>query len=158
MPAYFLLRDMRAAIARYGISTGESLHREKDDQYVAAAKRIFTADPSVVLFVYGHTHMPSLREIDGRYVINTGSWLKRLDYVPVRVGRLPGVYVPSYRLNYFELTEADGDDPRPVLRPSQGPAERSHVARATPDPGPADEPTPPDRSRDARRSRRPPPL
>jgi hypothetical protein len=28
--------------------------------------------------------------------------------VPVRIGRLPGVYVPSYQLNYFELTEADG--------------------------------------------------
>jgi hypothetical protein len=55
-----------------------------------------------------NTHIPSLREIDGRYVINTGSWLKRLEYRPVRVGRLPGVYVPSYQLNYFELTEADG--------------------------------------------------
>jgi len=27
----------------------------------------------------------------------------------VRIGRLPGVYVPSYQLNYFELTEADGE-------------------------------------------------
>jgi hypothetical protein len=58
--------------------------------------------------VYGHTHIPSLREVDRRYIINTGSWLKRLDYVPVRLGRLPGIYVPSYQLNYFELTEADG--------------------------------------------------
>ena len=63
----------------------------------------------MVLFVYGHTHIPSLREVDGRYVINTGTWLKRLDYVPVRIGRLPGVYVPSYQLNYFELGEADGE-------------------------------------------------
>ena len=109
VPLYFLLRDTRAAIVRYGIGTGERLHLEKDAQYVAAAKRIFAADPSVVLFVYGHTHIPSLREVDGRYVINTGTWLKRLEYVPVRVGRLPGVYVPSYQLNYFELTEADGE-------------------------------------------------
>ncbi len=29
----------------------------------------------------GHTHIPSLREVDRRYIINTGSWLKRLDYV-----------------------------------------------------------------------------
>jgi hypothetical protein len=28
--------------------------------------------------------------------------------VPVRLGRLPGVYVPSYQLNYFELSEVDG--------------------------------------------------
>ena len=109
VPLYFLLRDTRAAIARYGVSRGENLHLEKDAQYIAAARRIFAADPSVVLFVYGHTHIPSLREVDGRYVINTGTWLKRLDYVPVRIGRLPGVYVPSYQLNYFELTEADGE-------------------------------------------------
>ena len=109
VPLYFLLRDTRAAIARYGITTRESLNLEKDAQYVAAAKRIFAADPSVVLFVYGHTHIPSLRQVDGRYVVNTGTWLKRLDYVPVRIGRLPGVYVPSYQLNYFELTEADGE-------------------------------------------------
>jgi UDP-2,3-diacylglucosamine pyrophosphatase LpxH len=107
VPLYFVVRDIRAAIIRYGIGTGERLHLEKDAQYVAAAKRIFAADPSVALFVYGHTHIPSLREVDGRYIVNTGSWLKRLDYVPVRLGRLPGVYVPSYQLNYFELTEAD---------------------------------------------------
>ena len=109
VPLYFLLRDIRAAIVRYGIGTGEGLHLEKDALYVAAARRIFAADPSVALFVYGHTHIPSLREVDGRYVINTGTWLKRLDYVPVRIGRLPGVYVPSYQLNYFELTEADDE-------------------------------------------------
>lgn len=109
VPLYFLLRDTRAALARYGVGRGENLHLEKDGQYIAAARRIFAADPSVVLFVYGHTHIPSLRDVDGRYVINTGTWLKRLDYVPVRIGRLPGVYVPSYQLNYFELTEADGE-------------------------------------------------
>jgi len=109
VPLYFLLRDARRALRRYGVSTGERLDLEKDAQYVAAAKRIFAADPSVALFVYGHTHIPSLRQIDGRHVINTGTWLKRLEYVPVRIGRLPGVYVPSYQLNYFELSEADGE-------------------------------------------------
>ncbi len=108
LPLYFVVRDARAALVRYGAGRGESLKQEKDAQYVAAAKRIFAADPSVALFVYGHTHIPSLRSIDGRYVINTGTWLKRLEYVPVRVGHLPGVYVPSYQLNYFELTEVDG--------------------------------------------------
>ncbi len=109
VPLYFVLRDARAALARYGVGAGERLDLDKDEQYVAAAKRIFAADPSVALFVYGHTHIPSLREFDGRYVINTGTWLKRLDYVPVRFGRLPGVYVPSYQLNYFQLTEADDE-------------------------------------------------
>ena len=108
VPLYLIVRDLRAASIRYGIGTGDRLHLEKDAQYVAAAERIFAADPSVALFVYGHTHIPSLREVDGRYVINTGSWLKRLDYVPVRIGRLPGIYVPSYELSCFELTEVDG--------------------------------------------------
>jgi len=108
VPLYFLLRDLRAALIRYGIARGDVLHREKDVQYVAAARRIFAADPSVAAFVYGHTHIPSQREVDGRLVINTGTWLKRLEYVPVRVGRLPGVYVPSYRLNWFQLDESDG--------------------------------------------------
>jgi UDP-2,3-diacylglucosamine pyrophosphatase LpxH len=109
VPLYLLVRDARAALVRYGVGTGEGLHVEKDAQYVAAARRIFAADPTVALFVYGHTHIPSLREVDGRYVLNTGTWLKRLEYVPVRVGHLPGVYVPSYQLNYFELGEADGE-------------------------------------------------
>jgi UDP-2,3-diacylglucosamine pyrophosphatase LpxH len=109
VPLYLLLRDARAAAVRYGLGTSEREQLEKDAQYVAAARRIFTADPSVGLFVYGHTHIPSLREVDGRYVINTGTWLKRLEYLPVRLGRLPGVFVPSYQLNYFELSEADGE-------------------------------------------------
>ena len=108
VPLYFVVRDARAVLVRYGVGRGERLDLEKDAQYVAAASRIFAADPSVTLFVYGHTHIPSQREVDGRYVINTGTWLKRLEYVPVRVGHLPGVYVPSYQLNYFELAEADG--------------------------------------------------
>ena len=41
-------------------------------------------------------------------VNSAGTWLKRLEHVPVRMGRLPGVYVPSYRLNWFQLDEHDG--------------------------------------------------
>jgi len=102
------LRDLRAALVRYGIARGDVLHLEKDAQYVAAARRVFAADPSVAAFVYGHTHIPSQREVDGRLIINTGTWLKRLEYVPVWIGCLPGVYVPSYRLNWFQLDEHDG--------------------------------------------------
>jgi len=107
VPLYFVMRGARKALVRYGFARAERLDLEKDEQYVAAAKRIFAADPAVAAFVYGHTHVPSMRELDGRYVINTGTWLKRLEYVPVRLGRLPGVYVPSYQLNYFELAEVD---------------------------------------------------
>jgi hypothetical protein len=109
VPAYFLVRDLRKSLVRYGIARDDVLHREKDGQYVAAARQVFAADPSVAVFVYGHTHVPSLREVDDRLVLNTGTWLKRLEHVPVRVGHLPGVYVPSYRLNWFQLDEHDGE-------------------------------------------------
>lgn len=108
VPAWLVARDVRAALAQYGLLRDDILHREKDGVYVAAAREVFAADPSVAVFVYGHTHIPSLREVDGRLVLNTGTWLKRLEYVPVRFGRLPGVYVPSYRLGWFTI-DAEGD-------------------------------------------------
>ncbi len=41
-------------------------------------------------------------------VLNTGTWLKLLNRIPVRFGLLPAVYYPSYRLNYFYIDEEDG--------------------------------------------------
>jgi len=108
VPGFFLARDVRKTLARYGLLRDDVLHRDKDGVYVAAARKVFADDPSVAVFVYGHTHNPSLREVDGRLVINTGTWLKRLEYVPVRMGRLPGVWVPSYRLNWFTIDEDGG--------------------------------------------------
>jgi hypothetical protein len=87
----------------------EDLKESKDRSYIAAAKAVFDADPSVALFIYGHTHSVSVRDLGGRYVINTGTWLKRVQRVTPRVGMLPGVYVPSYRLNYFVVTPAGRD-------------------------------------------------
>lgn len=108
VPGFFLVRDVRNALSRYGLLRDDVLHRDKDGIYVAAARKVFADDPSVSVFVYGHTHNPSLREIDGRLVLNTGTWLKRLEYVPVRMGRLPGIWVPSYRLNWFTIDEDAG--------------------------------------------------
>ena len=109
VPTYFLARDVRATLYRYGIDVSEDLKESKDRNYVAAARAVFQADPSVALFIYGHTHAVSMREIDGRYVINTGTWLKRVQRVRPRIGMLPAVYVPSYRLNYFVVTPACPD-------------------------------------------------
>ena len=108
IPGFFLVRDVKSALSRYGLLRDDVLHRDQDGVYVAAARKVFADDPSVAVFVYGHTHNPSLREVDGRLVINTGTWLKRLEYVPVRVGRLPGIWVPSYRLNWFTIDEDAG--------------------------------------------------
>jgi hypothetical protein len=46
-----------------------------------------------------------MRMVANRYVINTGSWLKRLERVPAHFRLLPDVYVPSYRLNVFVVRE-----------------------------------------------------
>ena len=108
IPGWFLVRDVREALSRYGLLRDDVLHRDKDGVYVAAAQKVFANDPSVAVFVYGHTHTPSLRDLGGRLVINTGTWLKRLEYVPVRLGRLPGIWVPSYRLNWFTIDEDGG--------------------------------------------------
>ena len=37
-----------------------------------------------------------------------GTWLKILDRVPVRLGYLPSVYYPTFRLNYFHICAEEG--------------------------------------------------
>jgi len=105
IPLYLLARDIRGTIRRYGIEAREGLKFEKEAAYIAAAKTIFERDPAVLIYIYGHTHIPSMRKVDSRYVINTGTWLKRLDRVPASLRLVPDVYVPSYRLNYFTVKE-----------------------------------------------------
>ena len=41
-------------------------------------------------------------------IANLGTWLKILHRVPVRFGYLPGVYYPTFRLNYFRIHGEDG--------------------------------------------------
>lgn len=41
-------------------------------------------------------------------MINTGTWLKKLERAPARFRLLPSVYHPSFRLNYFRISEDGG--------------------------------------------------
>jgi len=107
IPLYFLGRDIRSALQRYGVGASENLKAEKDKSYVDAAKAVFQKEPSVAIYVYGHTHIPSIRKIGERYVINTGTWLKRLDRVPSRLRLVPDVYVPSFTLSCFTISYKD---------------------------------------------------
>jgi hypothetical protein len=68
-----------------------------------AAEKVFQSDPTVAVFIFGHTHAAFLKPLgpSGQVVLNMGTWLKLLHRVPVRFGLLPAVYYPSYRLNYF---------------------------------------------------------
>lgn len=106
VPAYLVMRDARSTLSRYGVNVADDLKESKDRHYVAAAEAVFRADPSVAAYIYGHTHSASVREMDGRYIINTGTWLKKMERVQPRVGMLPAVYVPTYRLNYYVISSA----------------------------------------------------
>src|ERR687894_1270948 len=108
IPFGILLRDLRRTLHRYHILMPKTPAQIGDGPYLAAAKRVFEQDPSVAVFVYGHTHLASLKEMDGRVVINTGTWLKMPKKVPVLFGQLPPVYIPAFRLNYFRIAEEDG--------------------------------------------------
>ena len=108
-PLYLIYRDFKATLQRFRIVLSPSeLSSEKEQQYLDAAQKIFEADKDTAIFIYGHTHKPSLRLFGPRAVINTGTWLKRLDNVPTRFGFLPEIYVPFFCLNYFVLSEAEG--------------------------------------------------
>ncbi len=110
VPLYFIWRDFKSALERFRIVLNPAeLSSEKEEQYLEAAQEVFNRDPEMVIFVYGHTHFPSLRHIGPRVVINTGTWLKRLDDVRTRFGFLPNIYIPFFCLNYFRISETDGN-------------------------------------------------
>lgn len=107
IPLYFFARDARRTAERFGLLQ-EVGRTETASPYLKAASEVFDADPSVAAFVYGHTHRASLTEVDGRYVVNTGTWLKQLTRVDPPFTLLPSVYRPAYRLSYFRIFSDDG--------------------------------------------------
>src|ERR671912_23900 len=108
IPLGILLRDLRRTLGRYHILMPKTPAQIGDGPYLEAARQVFEQDPSVAVFVYGHTHLASLKEVDDKVVINTGTWLKMPKKVPVLFGQLPPVYIPAFRLNYFRIAEEDG--------------------------------------------------
>ena len=108
IPLGILLRDLRRTLGRYNILMPKTPAQIGDGPYLGAARQVFERDPSVAVFVYGHTHLASLKEVDGRIVINAGTWLKMPKKVPVLFGQLPPVYIPAFCLNFFRMVEEDG--------------------------------------------------
>jgi predicted phosphodiesterase len=109
VPLYFIWRDIRATLKRFRIVTEPAdLVQEKDREYLEAAQAVFRGDADTVIFIYGHTHQPSLRRLEKGVVINTGTWLKQLEEAPPRLGFLPAIYVPFFCLNYFKISALDG--------------------------------------------------
>ncbi|MCX6339112.1 MAG: metallophosphoesterase [Candidatus Aureabacteria bacterium] len=122
IPIFFLSRDIHETLRRYGVDLSADIRGDKEGKYMAAAKSIFEKDPSVALYIYGHTHVPSLRKVGACYVLNTGTWLKRLERVPTHFRLMPDVYFPSYELSCFTI-RAEGKRIRVQYQviPKQGP-------------------------------------
>jgi hypothetical protein len=109
VPLYLIGRDFKATLQRFRIVLDPSeLSSEKEQQYLGAAHKVFDQDPDTRIFVYGHSHFPSLRPFDKLVVINTGTWLKRLDIVASRFRFLPNIHVPFFCLNYCRISETEG--------------------------------------------------
>ena len=86
-PARFLFRhvhpDWTAPLIR-GVSRTEDRHgraadatsRGRSEKLVAAAEAVFASDPELQLVVFGHSHIPMLREVSpGRFYLNAGDWV-----------------------------------------------------------------------------------
>ncbi|AQL44409.1 phosphoesterase [Halorientalis sp. IM1011] len=97
VPLYFLRRDVRKTIERFGVFE-TSITVDAEGPYEEAAREIFDANPETAVFCYGHTHRPGIKEVDGGVLANSGTWLKRLHRRDGIIGVLPPVFYPSYQL------------------------------------------------------------
>ena len=106
IPLYFVYRDIRGTLSRMQIFPAykSAPTNEANNIYLDRARLVFKENPEVCAYIFGHTHDAFLvAEPEGRVIINTGTWLKILKRVSVRFGLLPGVYYPTFRLNYFRI-------------------------------------------------------
>jgi UDP-2,3-diacylglucosamine pyrophosphatase LpxH len=97
IPLYFLRRDIRKTIDRFGVFE-TALTVDAEAPYEAAAREVFADDPETAVFCYGHTHRPRVRAVGGGLLVNSGTWLKRLHRRDGVIGVLPPVFYPSYQL------------------------------------------------------------
>ncbi|TYL37878.1 phosphoesterase [Natronococcus pandeyae] len=97
IPLYFIRRDIRKTVDRFGVFETD-LTVDSEAPYREAAAEIFAEQPEKTIFCYGHTHRPTLQEVDGGILVNTGTWLKRLHRRDGIIGILPPVFYPSYQL------------------------------------------------------------
>jgi UDP-2,3-diacylglucosamine pyrophosphatase LpxH len=104
-PIFFIVLDFRQTLKRYGLTGFSTFKKIKHEEYRKASEKIFADNKDVKIFVYGHTHKPSLVENKNRIVINTGTWIKSLQRIPAKIFFFPDIYYPNYNLNYFKVTK-----------------------------------------------------
>ncbi|GAB7095223.1 hypothetical protein JCM30237_23760 [Halolamina litorea] len=105
VPLSVFVRDARKTLRRFGLTRSRT-DVEPVEKYLNRARTVFASNSEVAVYVYGHTHRPSVTEVGDSLALNTGTWLKRLHRVDPLFGVLPPVYYSSYRLNYFRLSPA----------------------------------------------------
>ncbi len=108
IPLFFFIRDARKTLKRYEFSGPGNLRSRKEKAYLTAFRKIFRQDPQKFIYVYGHTHLTSVKRMGRRVIINTGAWTKKLRKIPSRFLLLPAVYYPSFQLGYFKVYEQRG--------------------------------------------------
>ena len=108
IPLALIYRDIMKTLKRYGLKSSAGLDIQKNKDYLDAAREVFERNPEVAVYIFGHTHDAFLERKNGRVIINTGTWLKKLTNIPARFKLLPDIYYPSFRLNYFRIS-ADGE-------------------------------------------------
>ncbi|MXV63064.1 phosphoesterase [Natronorubrum sp. JWXQ-INN-674] len=127
IPLWLFRRDLSHTLDRFGVMLSGVRVGQGDQPFLNAARDVFESNPDVAVYVYGHTHRASLTKWGDRAVVNTGTWLKKLQHAETWFSRLPGVYAPSFRLNYFrifpegdriviEYEEIETDEPRDLTR------------------------------------------
>ncbi|AXR78883.1 metallophosphoesterase [Natrarchaeobaculum sulfurireducens] len=104
IPLYFIRRDVRKTINRFGVFETE-LTVDPIASYEEAAREIFASEPETTIFCFGHTHRPTIQEVDGGLLVNSGTWLKRLHRRDGIIGLLPPVFYPSYQLAVVRIAE-----------------------------------------------------
>jgi UDP-2,3-diacylglucosamine pyrophosphatase LpxH len=108
IPLLVFAHDVRGTLVRFGVFSVNPAIGAPDTTYLEAAEKVFTSDPEVAVFIYGHTHNASIKKVGSKVVINSGTWLKKLERAPSRFLLLPSVYHPSFRLNYFRISDDGG--------------------------------------------------
>lgn len=108
IPLLIFYRDVKKTLVRFDVLATIPAISPADAACFTAAKELFASDPETYIFIYGHTHNASLKRVGEKVVINTGTWLKKLERVPARSRLLPSVYLPSFRMNYFRICEDEG--------------------------------------------------
>ncbi|WP_262176108.1 metallophosphoesterase [Haloarcula laminariae] len=131
IPLYLLRRDIRQTINRFGVFETD-LTVDAEAPYADAAEEIFDDEPRTSVYCYGHTHRPTMQEVDGGLLVNTGTWLKRLHRRDGVIGVLPPVFYPSYQLCAVRIAaEAEGlaVEYEPIQKPSPSPEELTLTER-----------------------------